>query len=459
MYYLQLNKITAAIILCDVIGVIATLIYNDTLIMDMWEHLRATSLIILGNVPYQDFFEHHHPLLWYTFAPIMQILPQNAIIIFYAARVFAMLCSAGTIYFIYKIIINFLGKKDSFIPFLLILFTFFPVWYNLSLFKPEVVAYLLYFMGLYFCFDYIKNFQLRSLIVCGIANVAAFLFIQTMIFNIIFVGIALVAVCYKRHGFVMHLIYAVTVPTIVLASMAILLNRFNMWDTYLQLNWLYNVQIHIDSSLAIWNWSLPILIAFVSLFYLIYKADTPYFKIIGFLLACEIILIFYFHKSFPHYLFLIFVYVSMLIGCYLQKIQRPFLKMPFYIYLICSLLINSLTILIKNNQMIMDDYKTINQSAQNTVLNIYPSASVIYGKEHSYYEMFSVDMIATDICTFNRFPNYNLETEIQNNQYTYLIYDDTKDYLKTLCSKERFRITENTLKHYNRISRNLWKHK
>ena len=306
---------TGTVLLCGFIGIIATLIYNDTLVMDTWEHLRATYLVILGNIPYRDFFEHHHPMLWYTFAPIMQIFPKNAIMIFYIARIFALLCSMGTLYFIYKIIINFFEGKENFIPFLLILLTFFPVWYVVSAFKPEAVAYLFYFVGLYFCFEYVKTSCRKNLVLCGIAFVMAFLFIQTMIFNVIFVCVAINAVCYKRQVFIKDLFYAASVPLLLLLSLGIIVYRCNLWQLYFQLNWLYNTKIRIFDTLAIWNWTLQIFIAFWAAYSLIRQTNSVYIKIISFLLIGEILLIFSFHKAHPHYLFLAFIYASVLIGC------------------------------------------------------------------------------------------------------------------------------------------------
>ena len=459
MNYLQLNKMTGTVLLCGFIGIIATLIYNDTLVMDTWEHLRATYLVILGNIPYRDFFEHHHPMLWYTFAPIMQIFPKNAIMIFYIARIFALLCSMGTLYFIYKIIINFFEGKENFIPFLLILLTFFPVWYVVSAFKPEAVAYLFYFVGLYFCFEYVKTSCRKNLVLCGIAFVMAFLFIQTMIFNVIFVGVAINAVCYKRQVFIKDLFYAASVPLLLLLSLGIIVYRCDLWQLYFQLNWLYNTKIRIFDTLAIWNWTLQIFIAFWAAYSLIRQTNSVYIKIISFLLIGEILLIFSFHKAHPHYLFLAFIYASVLIGCYLQKLSYQTLKIPVYAFLIGSLLINYLTIFVKNNRLIMMEYQIINQSEQNAVRNIYPYISTIYGHRFSYYEMFSMDMVAVDTCNFNRFPDYSLESDIKKNQYTYLVYDDTTDYLHPLCLKEKFKVSPNVLTNYSRISKDLWKHK
>ena len=40
-------------------------IFSSTLnLADDIEHLRATYFVSSGDIPYRDFFDHHHPLLW-----------------------------------------------------------------------------------------------------------------------------------------------------------------------------------------------------------------------------------------------------------------------------------------------------------------------------------------------------------------------------------------------------------
>ena len=36
---------------------------------DEMEHVHSTWHVLHGAVPYVDFFQHHHPLLWYVLAP------------------------------------------------------------------------------------------------------------------------------------------------------------------------------------------------------------------------------------------------------------------------------------------------------------------------------------------------------------------------------------------------------
>jgi hypothetical protein len=49
--------------------------YIDT---DEIEHLHSAWHVSIGHVPYVDFFEHHHALLWYCLAPVLALLNQSA---------------------------------------------------------------------------------------------------------------------------------------------------------------------------------------------------------------------------------------------------------------------------------------------------------------------------------------------------------------------------------------------
>ena len=58
------------------------LIFSGFQIVDEFEHLHASWLVSEGLFPYRDFFEHHHPLIWYIFAPIVSFFYNDVIVIF-----------------------------------------------------------------------------------------------------------------------------------------------------------------------------------------------------------------------------------------------------------------------------------------------------------------------------------------------------------------------------------------
>ena len=46
--------------------------YAKNYLVDTYEHIHASWLVSTGLVPYRDFFEHHHPLLWYVLSPLVK---------------------------------------------------------------------------------------------------------------------------------------------------------------------------------------------------------------------------------------------------------------------------------------------------------------------------------------------------------------------------------------------------
>ena len=45
---------------------------------DELEHVHSAWYVLNGALPYVDFFEHHHPLLWYLLAPALALTGESA---------------------------------------------------------------------------------------------------------------------------------------------------------------------------------------------------------------------------------------------------------------------------------------------------------------------------------------------------------------------------------------------
>jgi len=54
-------------------------ITNTSFDHDEIEHLHASWLIANGSMPYIDFFEHHHPTLWFMLSPLMAVISNYSI--------------------------------------------------------------------------------------------------------------------------------------------------------------------------------------------------------------------------------------------------------------------------------------------------------------------------------------------------------------------------------------------
>lgn len=62
--------------------------------VDEFEHVHAAWYVLQGDVPYRDFFEHHHPLLWYLLAPLVALTEPSFDVLF-VARGLMWVCFVG----------------------------------------------------------------------------------------------------------------------------------------------------------------------------------------------------------------------------------------------------------------------------------------------------------------------------------------------------------------------------
>ena len=95
---------------CVYIACFTTTLGGDTL-----EHMHSSWLVYANFVPYKDFFQHHNPLLWYMFSPIVGLHAQNISDSFITSFVVlsSILVSYINFYYLYLIVSRFLSSKTS----------------------------------------------------------------------------------------------------------------------------------------------------------------------------------------------------------------------------------------------------------------------------------------------------------------------------------------------------------
>lgn len=449
--------------LCGLVGVIAALIYGRFVISDNFEHLRAAYLVSLGYVPYRDFFEHHHPLLWYLFAPIIAAVPHNALAIYYIVRSIVLAVSGLTFYVIYRIIGIFSDSKKLFGLFLLLLCTFLPMWYGISLFKPDAFAHLFYFIGLYYLFDYIRLQHCLSLVYGALAAAISFLFLQTIAFSIVLWIFPLLILLFKHKKFYSDLAVSVASALVVLGGFLYWIYATGAWTPYWQQNWIFNAQLfpllQTEAPSVVGLWLFPLGTAAVAGVWIWKTPDTSvYWKIIAFLFVGEIAQRLLFKIVFPHYLILTFIFAALLLAYAVQRINQKILYGYVYAYVAICIALNFVTLSLNDNRNVMKDFRKVNESAQSLIFNIDFNYTNIYAPLNSYYTVTFNNLAMIDNYLFNRFPNYNINTEIQNQNFEYLCYAaEHKNITLPNIDTERFRLSEQTLQKYKQISSDLYR--
>ena len=458
------KKFLYCLLSVEIIGVILTLLFGLSVFADNIEHIRMSWLVCQGYVPYRDFFEHHHPLIWYIFAPFMLILPHNALVVFYTSRFLSSLASIVTLYLIYRIFVRFLRAKQAFIYFLTVLFSLFPLWYSIPIFKPDTFARLFYFAGLYSFFTYLELKKTKDLAWCAIFFIIAFWFLQTVVFCIIPLALPLIYLWCKEHKIGQDIIKASIIPIIVCVGIITLLFYSGTWQRYFELNWIFNAKLFStlfpQSETCLWYFSLIISAAFIAFIWLLKKhlANT-YIKIIAFLFICELLQHIYFTAVYPHYLVNLLIFASIIIALALPYVFNNCLEWYISAYLILILPVNFITLYYWNSFSTIYNLSLINQNPNDKVLHLTYWVDNIYAPLYFYHTMGNDTRILEDYI-FHRYEDFDINSFIEDNKIKFINYKKPKDKKEIITIDsfdfQRFIISPETISHYKQISPDIW---
>ena len=163
---------------------------------DNIEHMHTSWLIWQGNVPYRDFFQHHNPLIWYIFAPVVAFFIDN-IVIFRLFSLISVIALCFVVFYQAKII-----KQLNVSKFIVLLFASTALSsYSILLstdYRPDTFMYLFFFSGLYYLFEYTDNAKSKSLILSFLLFFLSFLCTQKVVLNFLILAPFILYLLYKN---------------------------------------------------------------------------------------------------------------------------------------------------------------------------------------------------------------------------------------------------------------------
>ena len=168
-------------VIINMIYLLASVLISRRAVGDDLEHIHASWLVWQGLIPYTDFFEHHHPLMWFLFAPLVGLMSGN-LSVFFVIRFIMCGVSIATLYVVYRLIKDFWGDKIS--AFLAVsIFCFSNTAMDAMVqFKPDGFMHLFFFSGLYCFFMFLHTDKQKYLNRAFVCWAVSFLFLQTVIF-------------------------------------------------------------------------------------------------------------------------------------------------------------------------------------------------------------------------------------------------------------------------------------
>jgi len=176
------------------LGVLALIIsLNFEFSIDEFEHIHSTWYIQNNFRPYTDFFQHHHPLLWYVLLPFLNILGHSVHILF-VFRVIMLMFAFGSGFLIYRISLKLFQCKETGLISVMMLFS--TVMYVVCCFtiRPDVPQIFFGLLSLYYFISFLKTLSAKHVCLSGLFASISFLFLQKTIFLLMAYGIIL---CFK----------------------------------------------------------------------------------------------------------------------------------------------------------------------------------------------------------------------------------------------------------------------
>lgn len=236
------NRILFGFLIINCLYLLANIFISSKAMADDFEHLHASWLVWLGQVPYTDFFEHHHPLMWYVFAPLLGAMSGN-MLVFFVVRFIVYLVSLVTLYWVYRLIKDFLADKTAALLAVNI-FCFSNTALNAMVqFKPDAFMQLFFIGGLYCFFAYLRDGKQKQLNAAAVLWTVSFLFLQTLVFLLFPVGLLGIGLVVRKRIALLSVLKALILPfALVLAAVGFLYYSGNL-QRYYELNWLVNSAI------------------------------------------------------------------------------------------------------------------------------------------------------------------------------------------------------------------------
>ncbi|MBQ2885442.1 MAG: glycosyltransferase family 39 protein [Alphaproteobacteria bacterium] len=410
-------------------------LFSGFQIVDEFEHLHAAWLVSIGEIPYVDFFEHHNPLLWYLFAPVVNLFYNN-VMIFYVMRLISLFISLLTLFYIYKITLFWGNKESGWFAIALTLGNIITL-YNFYQFRPDNFMNLCFIIGIYYLFCHLKEKRNSDLIYSFLGFTFSFLFLQKIALLLIVVeGILLWLLITKKIPIKKFVIAVIPSLTIIFGCLFYLYFKGNLFDYYV-LNFEFNkALVYYFSRGNFWLQSIFISIYGIALVVSIYyfKKQNIYFKITSILFISEFLMRGFYFSPHPNYYTLLTFLSSLILSIITTNILKnnKILSFVLIITLFVNLghLFNKIEKSVENrnsyNHFVIADYIHKNSGENDYLMNGYDMNFNIYRKDVSYY-WFGLDMLLPIIEREYGFKNQVNINELILKYRPKFIY--TKDYL------------------------------
>lgn len=205
---------------------------------DELEVIHTSWKIYRGEKIYVDFFQHHHPLLYYLLVPVIALNgEQTSTLVITRAIVYILyLCILAATYFLGTKLFN----STTAIISLLLLSTSLMYTKNAIEVRPDVPQTLFCLISIYFLFAFLNTARIWTLAICGLAAGIALLFLQKAVIFVFLGAVILLIEIYRKKVAFRNLIIYLAACFLPLSLYLLYLQSSQGLASYVFFNWILN---------------------------------------------------------------------------------------------------------------------------------------------------------------------------------------------------------------------------
>lgn len=208
---------------------------------DNIEHIHSSFLVAQGFVPYRDFFQHHNPLMWYLFAPIVHLFAYNATVTEVVCLI-SLLVFLKSLVYVYKIGSEFLCDKRWA---MVIVAAIAAPSYKLYAvdFRPDNYMVFALMGGIFYFFSYLREHKAASLIIAFVWFFISFMFAQKAVFPLFFLGCLVLYFWYVKEIKTADIFRALILPIMGMSAFVVYLCYYDILELYYVSNFTFNLNL------------------------------------------------------------------------------------------------------------------------------------------------------------------------------------------------------------------------
>lgn len=372
---------------------------------DNVEHIHVSWLIWQNKIPYKDFFQHHHPLVWYFFSPFTALMINNI-------NIFAIFNSISilTLGLIVLVLANILKEcnvtKAERLIFASVVMSAYSILYSAD-YRPDIFMVLFLFLGIRYLFKHISTQKLNDLVISFLCFFIGFSCSQKIVFNLVIVLGFVIYYLYKNKITKENFFISTILPIMLLSTYFVYLQINDSLVIFLKSNYLFNTEIPtifgnrriVFPPFEYYDFYLFVPIGFISSVYFLIKGKNIE-KFLSILYLEELVLRLFYFSVFLHYNFLLLllsIVLSAMLFARIKNIEKVYVIVG--IIYICFAIFYSYknTYLIeKNRSKTYYEYTFQNTTPCDYVINGYYSVYNLKAKDPGYYSILlgQIDILA-----------------------------------------------------------------